>query len=100
MREAECPYCKEDVEINHDDGYGYEEGQTYQQQCGSCEKTFVYYTSIHFSYNEYEAPCLNDGEHNWTEIVSTLKGRERCSYCDEERIADKELYDKSMRGEV
>ena len=35
-----CPYCGAEQEINHDDGYGYEEDRRYQQQCGECEKTF------------------------------------------------------------
>ena len=101
MEDIECPYCKKDIEVCHDDGQGYEEGICHQQQCSECEKTFVFYTSISFSYDAHEAPCLNDGgEHAWEPIISTLKGRERCSYCDEERIANKELYEKSFRGET
>ena len=100
MRDVECPYCKKYQEINHDDGYGYEENQVYSQQCSDCDKTFTYTTSISFSYNAEQAPCLNEGEHDWTPLISTLKGRERCSYCDKERIADKELYEKSLRGEA
>ena len=30
MKDCECPYCGEDQEINHDDGYGYEENGVYE----------------------------------------------------------------------
>ena len=99
-RDIECPYCNKDVEINHDDGQGYEEGVAHQQECIECEKTFVFYTSIHHSYDPRQADCLNGSKHKWEPLISTLKGRERCADCDEERIADKELYEKSFRGEV
>jgi len=46
-----CPYCGSGVEINHDDGYGYEEDKTFEQECGSCGKTFVYTTTIVFYYH-------------------------------------------------
>ena len=98
--DIECPYCKKDIEICHDDGQGYEEGVAHKQECRECEKTFVFYTSTHHSYNPRTADCLNGSEHKWEPLCSTLKGRERCSDCDEERIADKELYEKSLRGEV
>ena len=29
-------------DINHDDGYGYEEDVTHEQECSNCEKTFVF----------------------------------------------------------
>ena len=97
--DIECPYCNEPLDINHDDGQGYEEDKVHEQQCRHCDKNFTFTTSIMYSYDAQQAPCLNDGEHDWTPIISTLKGRERCSYCDEERIADKELYEKSFRNE-
>ena len=28
MYDVECPYCGAEIEINHDDGYGYEEDET------------------------------------------------------------------------
>ena len=57
-RDTECPYCGEDVEINHDDGYGYSEDETHQQECGACGKTFTYTTMIHFSYRTRRASAL------------------------------------------
>jgi uncharacterized Zn-finger protein len=100
MRGVQCPYCKKEVEVCHDDGQGYQEDVAHQQECSLCDKRFVFYTTIVHYYEAHEAPCLNGEGHDWTPIVSTLKGRERCSYCDEERIADKALYEKSFRGEA
>ena len=65
MSVAECPYCNADVEICHDDGYGYEEDRPHSQYCDSCGKTFAYFTSIHFSYETKKAACLNNGPHKY-----------------------------------
>lgn len=82
-----CPYCGEEVEINHDDGYGYSEDEVYQQECGYCDKTFVYTTYIHFSYNLHKADCLNGGEHKWKPSITFPKEYTRmyCTECDESR---------------
>lgn len=56
--DVECPYCGEGQEINHDDGYGYEEDRRHEQQCGSCEKHFVFTTSISFYYEAEKADYL------------------------------------------
>jgi hypothetical protein len=33
MSDVKCPYCGTEQEINHDDGYGYDEGKYYEQEC-------------------------------------------------------------------
>ena len=90
--DVNCPYCGEGQEINHDDSYGYEEDLTFQQECGKCEKTFTYTTSISFYYNASEAPCLNDGEHNYEETKTYPKRytRLQCTYCDDYKALSKE----------
>lgn len=87
MKDCECPYCGAEQDINHDDGYGYEEDKTHQQECHSCEKTFTYITCISFSYDTYKADCLNGGEHKWKPTITFPKEctRMRCEDCDEER---------------
>lgn len=61
-----CPYCGESMEINHDDGYGFDEGTKHQQECHACEKVFTFQTEIVFHYTLSKAPCLNDdGGHQW-----------------------------------
>lgn len=97
MKDIECPYCGEEQDINHDDGYGYKEDEAHQQQCGKCEKTFVFYTSIHFSYEPRKADCLNGAEHKYepTSTFPSFFTRMRCAMCDDERNPTKkerELY--------
>lgn len=78
MSDVKCPYCKAEQEINHDDGYGYEDGIEYSQNCTDCGKEFKFYAS--FSIN-YEVLC--SGEHNLEQ--SPVKGCEElwnCSNCD------------------
>ena len=91
---ATCPYCGKEQEINHDDGYGYEEDEVYQQECGHCGKTFVYTTGVLFVYSPEKAPCLNGSEHEWVDIVGSPEeyfvGKQRCRVCDERREIDKE----------
>jgi hypothetical protein len=85
-KDIECPYCGADLEINHDD-YGYEEGQTHQQTCGACDKTFTYTTAIYFRYHASKADCLNDGEHQYekTKTYPPEFARLRCKTCDHEK---------------
>ena len=87
MKDIECPYCGEEQEINHDDGYGYEEDRCHEQECSNCEKSFVYTTSIHFYYTATKADCLNDGNHKYkaTMTVPRKCTRMRCAGCGEER---------------
>ena len=61
--DIECPYCGKELEINHDDGFGYEEGVNHEMECGGCEKNFVFETSISFYYEARKADCLNGKEH-------------------------------------
>lgn len=49
MSDVKCPYCGREQEINHDDGYGYEDGEEYSQDCVECGEEFKYYTQITFS---------------------------------------------------
>lgn len=89
MSDTECPYCEAEVEINHDDGYGYQDGRVYNQECRKCGKTFVYTTSTSFHYEPFKAPCLNGEEHKWKKVngipVEYYVKRHRCEYCDETR---------------
>lgn len=93
MSDIECPECGYGQQIDHDDGYGYEEGVLHEQECPECEKTFVFTTSISFYYEAHKAPCLNGASHR-TEVkfsdYSYLKNKngvdqlrtENCKFCD------------------
>lgn len=54
MKDVRCPYCNHAQDINHDDGYGYEEDVDHEQQCTSCDRYFVFTTSISFFYEVFK----------------------------------------------
>lgn len=90
MSDVKCPYCGEEQEINHDDGYGYSEDDIHHQGCGSCDKTFTFTTAIHFEYHANEAPCLNDeGDHSYKVMTThpTKYTKAHCETCGHERLA-------------
>ncbi|WP_346839786.1 hypothetical protein [Microbulbifer sp. SAOS-129_SWC] len=59
MSDVNCPNCREPQEINHDDGYGYDEDKTHEQECHHCGETFEFTTEISY---EYQVFC-KDGQH-------------------------------------
>jgi len=77
MSDVKCPYCREGQEINHDDGYGYEEGRDYDQHC-SCGKEFIFTTSISFS---YEVECQPD-DHVMEPFGDMWPNMHQCKNCD------------------
>jgi hypothetical protein len=87
MNDVECPYCGTSQEICHDDGYGYTENEMHQQECGDCDKTFVFETRIIFSYIAGKAECLNGGEHYYKPTITYPKIRTRmeCMTCWDKR---------------
>lgn len=77
-RDVSCPYCGYEQEINHDDGYGYEEGQLHEQKCVECRKGFRFETIITI---HHEVFC--NGDHDMEQCP--VEGREalwECSRCD------------------
>jgi len=87
MNDIECPYCGKEQEINHDDGYGYEEDSVHEQECGDCDKAFVFTTSILFSYKAAKADCLNGKDHKYkaTHTFPKKFTRMQCVDCNHER---------------
>lgn len=87
MNDVNCPYCNHGQEINHDDGYGYEEDVLHEQECTECEKTFTFLTSISFDYSAHKADCLNGGDHKYKPTMTYPKSRTRmrCTDCDHKR---------------
>ncbi len=83
-----CPYCNAEIEICHDDGYGYEEEETFEQQCDECEKTFAFTTSISFHYKTNQADCLNGAAHKFEPVIfagNGIKSWDRCKDCGHEK---------------
>jgi len=87
MRDVECPYCGADVEINHDDGYGYEESELHQQECRKCGKTFAFTTAISVDHEAFKADCLNGDEHQYekTKTWPPEFAKLRCKTCGDEK---------------
>ena len=78
MSDVTCPYCGKEQEINHDDGYGYEEDRDHEQECIHCDKPFRFQTSIDYHYEVY----CQDGDHNLEPLGSKYPGMYRCKKCD------------------
>jgi len=109
--DLECPYCEKELNICHDDGFGYAEDVKHQMECDNCGKSFVFQTSISFYYEPEKADCLNDGNHDYkmtatapkefTQIECTMCG-ERRELTDNERtefkIGTKESYFKNLNN--
>lgn len=105
-----CPYCGAELEVCHDDGFGYEEGVKHEMECDKCKKRFVFETSIFFIYEPKKADCLNGAEHNYKRTVTFPEefSMMKCEFCgaereltDEERvkfgIGTKESYFESIK---
>ena len=87
MSDTNCPYCDAEIEICHDDGYGYAEDRKHEQQCHECEKRFTFYTNVRFYYEPLKADCLNGADHQW-EMSSTYPikySKWQCKDCDAEK---------------
>jgi hypothetical protein len=96
--DVKCPYCDEGQEINHDDGYGYDEGTAYQQECGSCEKTFAFSTTIVLYYRASKADCLNGSPHDLRDEPRLgFPECKRCRVCDEE---ERGPYDEKWKDKL
>jgi hypothetical protein len=89
-----CPYCDAEVEVCHDDGFGYEEGVSHEMECPECEKNFVFFTEISFSYEPHRADCLNGGEHNMKKLAYAPECYPDWSTCTECGKEDRGEYKK------
>lgn len=99
-----CPYCNADIKIDHEDGHGYEEGETHKQECPVCDKVFKFYTHVSFSYEVGKCDCQNEGgEHVWkpTNTYPKKYTQMECEICGERRRPTEEeklrfkLFDKN-----
>ena len=79
MSDVKCPHCKEEQEINHDDGYGYEEDETHSQDCVSCGKMFGFSTSVSYDYEVYCVEVGHELELNEFDKSGSLL---ECKNCD------------------
>lgn len=98
--DIECPYCDILQDINHEDGYGYQEDELCQQTCISCDKTFGYTTGILYVYTPHLMPCANGGEHELRDMrgipSEDFHGMKRCIHCNEPFDTEPEERKKKM----
>lgn len=85
MSDVRCPYCKAEIELCHDDGFGVEEDKLYQEDCEICNKRFVYRTYITLNCFTQKADCLNDAEHDYQITHPLVSTRLLCTMCGEEK---------------
>lgn len=85
--DLECPYCGDGLDVNHDDGFGYREDVKHEMQCSTCDKYFVFETSISYDYEPSQADCLNGEPHKEILIKTypTEYSKIRCKDCGETR---------------
>ena len=87
MPDVYCPYCEAPIEINHDDGYGYDEDKMYEQECSECGKSFAFTTCISFDHEAFKADCLNGSPHNFKPMATCPKEATEmeCGNCGKRR---------------
>ena len=95
--DMECPYCGAEQEVCHDDGFGYEEDQRHEHECGGCGKNFTFTTSISYYYEPSKADCLNGAAHNMkmSKTYPPEYSDMRCEDCDFRRKATDEEFAKA-----
>ena len=86
-KDINCPYCEADLEICHDDGFGYAEDVLHEDQCPECHKYFTFDTTINFSYDAHKADCLNGEPHKFKPTTTFPKDftMMECISCDKRR---------------
>lgn len=90
MSDINCPYCDANQDINHDDGYGYEENVKHEQRCSKCGKYFTFTTHRTRYYEVQRADCLNGSEHKWRRTYTfPIEFTDmECDTCDKRRKPD------------
>jgi transposase-like protein len=85
MFDLQCPYCEAEIDVNRNDGFGCSDGCKDQMECETCNKIFIFYTSISFNYAPFKADCLNGGDHIWkiSETIPEKFAYEKCMTCGE-----------------
>jgi len=101
MNDVNCPYCNAEIEICHDDGFGYDEGILHEYECNACDNYFVFTTDIIIKHYAKKADCLNDGNHIYEETKTYPKrySKLRCKTCGDEKPLPKERLEEILKLE-
>lgn len=83
MSDIKCPYCGTWQDVNHDDGYGYDEGEEHSQDCHNCGKEFTFTTAVTYSYSVY---CKNESDHDMYHGLPNEPDFFVCRNCDHSEL--------------
>ena len=83
MSDLECPYC----EANCGYAYDLEGTEDIEHECDKCGKTFLFDVEYDPVYYERKADCLNGSPHDYKPLNYYDPPRERCSICNQVRLA-------------
>ncbi len=97
--DLECPYCCADLNVNHDDGFGFEEDVAHEMDCHECQKTFTFQTSISYSYAPKKADCLNGSPHNLVVKEYQIHTFTSCKDCNFEERKYSQDYLDSLKAQ-
>jgi hypothetical protein len=91
MSDLNCPYCNAELSVYDVDGFD-QEDVNHQMECGKCEKSFVFQTSISYYFEAEKADCLNDGNHDWkkTHTIPDCFSEMECTMCGDRRALTQE----------
>lgn len=81
-KDLNCPYCDHAQNVNHDDGFGYDESKNHEMECEECEKIFTFTTCISIDYSPSKADCLNGEDHNLKPTCTVPRKYTKMSCCD------------------
>lgn len=101
--DLKCPYCGVGHCVSHDSGETHTEGTAHEVSCKSCEKNFVFYTRISFSYSAFKADCLNGADHalKMSKTYPVRFSKMRCQQCEfEQEPTDAEFAAAGINLEV
>jgi len=108
MSDVTCPYCRDEQEINHDDGYGYEEDKEHEQDCHSnlnytkkrrgilseCND-LLYLRGLEMKYEKKEGGLAliskNRGIVGW--VLKTVNGKFTYDVSRKEKKTHREIFD-------
>lgn len=85
-KDLACPYCDFAQDVNRDDLYDLSEDALTEMECRSCEKTFIFSTTVEITHRAHKADCLNGDPHRMarTKTFPEHMAVMRCRDCGHE----------------
>ena len=101
-----CPYCGNMFRESDDD---HVPNEKYEGECYKCGKFFAYEIEYQILTKSYRAPCMNEGDHDWTtqECYPEFMTQRTCPcgeseyiYKDQERQAMADKYYREIKRDL